>query len=90
LGRLSEDQVWTRLAGLRGWQLRDGRIWKQYVFDAFGAAIAFVNRVASLAESADHHPDILVEYDKVTLTLSSHDVGGLSERDFSLALAIDA
>jgi 4a-hydroxytetrahydrobiopterin dehydratase len=90
LGKLSEDQVQKRLASLRGWQLRDDRIWKQYPCGGFAPAIAFVNRIAALAETADHHPDILVEYDKVTLTLSSHDVGGLSERDFSLALAIDA
>ena len=52
--------------------------------------MAFVNRVAELAEAADHHPDILIQYSKVTLTLSSHDAGGLTERDFSLALSIDA
>ena len=52
--------------------------------------MAFVNRVAELANAADHHPDILINYDRVTLTLSSHDSGGLTERDFKLAAAIDA
>ena len=47
--------------------------------------MAFVNRVAALAEAADHHPDIDIRYSKVTLTLSTHDAGGLTERDFSLA-----
>jgi 4a-hydroxytetrahydrobiopterin dehydratase len=52
--------------------------------------MAFANRVAALAEEANHHPDILIEYDTVTLTLSSHDVGGLTERDFRLAARIQA
>jgi 4a-hydroxytetrahydrobiopterin dehydratase len=52
--------------------------------------MAFVNRVAELANAADHHPDILIRYDHVVLTLSSHDSGGLTERDFKLAAAIDA
>jgi 4a-hydroxytetrahydrobiopterin dehydratase len=51
---------------------------------------ARLNRVASLADTADHHPDILVRYSKVTLTLSSHDAGGLTERDFDLATQIDS
>jgi 4a-hydroxytetrahydrobiopterin dehydratase len=52
--------------------------------------MAFANRVASMAEAQDHHPDILVQYSKVTLTTSSHDVGGLTARDFKLARVIDA
>ena len=87
--RLTDDEVRTRLAGLSGWERAGSAIRRQYKFDSFKSAMAFANRVAALAEEADHHPDILVEYDKVTLTLTSHDSGGLTERDFKLARKID-
>jgi 4a-hydroxytetrahydrobiopterin dehydratase len=88
--RLTDDQARERVAALDGWELRGKDIRKQCRFAAFKDAIAFVNRVAALAEQADHHPDFLVEYDRVTLTLTSHDSGGLTERDFRLARKIDA
>ena len=87
---LSDQDARTRLAALTGWEIDGDRLRKRYTFDSFMAAIAFVNRVAALAEAADHHPDILIEYRKVTLTLTTHDEGGLSARDFSLAARIDA
>ncbi len=88
--RLSDDDARARLAGLSGWRIEDGRLRKRYTFDSFALAIAFVDRVARLADAADHHPDILVEYRHVTLTLTTHDAGGLTEGDFSLAAQIDA
>ena len=87
---LSDQDARTRLAALTGWEIDGDRLRKRYTLDSFMAAIAFVNRVAALAEAADHHPDILVEYRHVTLTLTTHDEGGLSARDFSLAASIDA
>lgn len=87
--RLSDDQVRERVATLDGWELVGPAIRKPYKLDGFKAAMAFVNRVAALAEEMDHHPDFLIEYDRVTLTLSSHDSGGLTERDFRLARKID-
>jgi 4a-hydroxytetrahydrobiopterin dehydratase len=87
---LSDDEARKRLAGLPGWELQGREIRRTYAFDGFKAAMAFVNRVADLAEAADHHPDILVQYSKVTLALTSHDTGGLTERDFRLAAKIDA
>jgi 4a-hydroxytetrahydrobiopterin dehydratase len=87
---LSDQDARTRLATLTGWEIDGDRLRKRYTLDSFKAAIAFVNRVAALAETADHHPDILVEYKRVTLTLTTHDEGGLSARDFSLAARIDA
>lgn len=78
------------LAGLPGWQLGEGRISRSYDLAGFGEAIAFVERVARIAEAADHHPDILIRYARVTLTLSTHDAGGLTARDFDLARRIDA
>ena len=88
--RLSDDEVREQLRGRPGWELVEGRIRKQYELPGFREAMAFVNRVAELAEAADHHPDILIEYRKVTLTLTSHDSGGLTARDFKLAAQIDA
>lgn len=88
--RLSDAEARTRLARLVGWTMDGDRLRKQYELGSFAAAIAFVNRVAALADAADHHPDILVEYRKVTLTLTTHDAGGLSGRDFALAEKIDA
>ena len=87
--RLTDDQARERAAALDGWELRAKDIRKAYKFEGFKDAMAFVNRVASLAEQVDHHPDILIEYDRVTLTLTSHDSGGLTERDFRLARKID-
>jgi 4a-hydroxytetrahydrobiopterin dehydratase len=90
MARLSDEEARQRLSPLKGWEIDGDRLRKQYTFDTFPAAIAFVGRVAELAEAADHHPDILIEYRKVTLTLTTHDEGGLSARDFSLAARIDA
>jgi 4a-hydroxytetrahydrobiopterin dehydratase len=88
--RLGEAEVDERLAGVPGWERAGDAIRRRYAFKDFKESMAFVNRVAELAERADHHPDLLIEYSKVTLTLSTHDVGGLSESDFALARAIDA
>jgi 4a-hydroxytetrahydrobiopterin dehydratase len=90
VARLTDDQARGRAAALDGWELAGNAIRKQYKFDGFKSAMAFVNRVAALAEEVDHHPDFLIEYDRVTLTLTSHDSGGLTERDFRLARKIDA
>lgn len=86
----SEEQVQAGLAELDGWELRDGRLRKQYTFRTFLRAIAFVNSVAYLAEGAGHHPDITINYNKVTLRIITHSAGALTDRDFSLAKDIDA
>jgi len=87
---MPEAEVDRRLTSLPGWE-RDGQqIRKEYSFGSYMDGIAFVNRVAGLAEKMDHHPDMLVGYRRVTLTLSSHDAGGLTARDLKLAAAIDA
>ena len=90
MARLSDAEARTRLAALTGWEIDGDRLRKRYTHATFPAAIAFVNRVAEMAEAADHHPDILIESRHVTLTLTTHDEGGLSARDFSLAARIDA
>jgi 4a-hydroxytetrahydrobiopterin dehydratase len=85
----TEEQIAAGLAQLSGWELHNGRLRKSYTFRTFLRALAFVNSVAYLAEGAGHHPDITINYNKVTLRLTTHSEGGLTERDFSLATDID-
>ena len=66
------------------------RIEREFTFSGFPAAIAFVNKVAEIAEQEDHHPDIHINYDTVRITLSTHSAHGLSKKDFALAAKIDA
>lgn len=86
---LSREEVSRRLAALSGWQLKGTTIEKKFRFVSFREAIAFVNRVADLAELEDHHPDILIHYREVTLVLWTHVAGGLTERDFKLAADVE-
>ncbi len=85
----SAERVQTALAELGGWELREDRLRKQYTFRTFLRAIAFVNSVVYLSEAAGHHPDITINYNRVTLRLTTHSEGALTDRDFSLARAID-
>ena len=88
--KLTDAQVQEGLKNLQGWELRDGAITKIYKFPGFKEALGFVNRVAGLAESKDHHPDILIQYNKVCLTLSTHSAKGLTEKDLALARLINS
>jgi 4a-hydroxytetrahydrobiopterin dehydratase len=90
MGRLSDDEIREGLASLAGWERLGDALCRQYPFPGFKEAMRFANRVATIAEELNHHPDILIEYDTVTLTLSSHDAGGITERDLRLATRIDA
>ncbi|HET6466434.1 MAG TPA: 4a-hydroxytetrahydrobiopterin dehydratase [Nitrospiria bacterium] len=87
--KLSSGEIQNKLKALNGWQWSDNAIKKQYVFESFMPAIRFVNRVAELAEAVDHHPDITINYRKVTMGLSTHSAGGLTQKDFALAEKID-
>ncbi|MFQ6019167.1 MAG: 4a-hydroxytetrahydrobiopterin dehydratase [Dehalococcoidia bacterium] len=87
---LSEAEVQASLKELPGWEIRDGRLRRQYTFRTFLRAVAFVNSVGYLAESAGHHPDITINYNRVTLRLITHSEGALTDRDFALAKEIDA
>ena len=89
MAKLTPPQISNGLQTLSGWTQNGDAIGKQYVFDDFAAAMTFVNRVAELAEEADHHPDIDIRYSKVTLVLSTHDSGGITEKDFALAAEAD-
>jgi 4a-hydroxytetrahydrobiopterin dehydratase len=90
MAKLPPEEIKNRLASLSGWQLADNAIKKQLKFNDFMSAIAFVNRVAVEAEAIDHHPDITINYTRVTMALSTHSAGGITEKDFALAQQIDS
>lgn len=89
MSALSHSDLTQRLSATPAWKLQDGAITRTLSFPDFVAAMTFVNRVAEAAESAGHHPDIDIRYNKVTLVLSTHDAGGITEKDFQLASEID-
>ena len=86
---LTPEDVSRLLAEVDGWEGRDGKIHKRLRFGDFAGAMAFVNRVAALAEAEGHHPDFCVHYNRVDLTIWTHAIGGLSENDFILAAKVD-
>jgi 4a-hydroxytetrahydrobiopterin dehydratase len=85
---LTDDQITAELSEAPGWTLEDGQITRTVQRKDFKDAIIFVGGVAFLAERANHHPDILIQWNKVTLTLSTHSAGGLTAADFNLARLI--
>jgi 4a-hydroxytetrahydrobiopterin dehydratase len=87
--KLTRTEAQERLKTLTGWALEGDAIRKQFTFAGFPEAIAFVNRLAPKAEAADHHPDILINYKRVTLTYSTHSEGGLTAKDFEGASVAD-
>ena len=89
LTKLSEEEINASLERAPEWSAVSEAIQRTYHFADFVASMIFVNRVAEAAESTQHHPDILVRYDKVTLTLATHDAGGITEKDFALAAQAD-
>ena len=90
MSRLDEAGVAAGLRRTPGWERTGAEITRAYRFRDFREALAFVNRVGDLAERAGHHPDIDIRYNTVTLALTTHDAGGLTQKDFDLAHAIDA
>ncbi|MCK4873554.1 MAG: 4a-hydroxytetrahydrobiopterin dehydratase [Phycisphaerales bacterium] len=88
--KLTDGEVETRLADLDGWSEMNGSIQRTYNFDDFVASMSFVNKISELAERIGHHPDILIRFGKVTLTLTTHDATGVTEQDFQFAADADA
>jgi 4a-hydroxytetrahydrobiopterin dehydratase len=80
---IGEPEAQQRLKALAGWELDGTSIARKYTFDGFTGALAFVVRLGFDAEAADHHPDILINYKRVTLTYTTHSEGGLTEKDFA-------
>ena len=87
--KFSASDVKKALATMPDWKKKGATIARTYSFKDFPAAIKFINAVAKLAEQAWHHPDIDIRWNKVTLTLTTHDAGGLTKKDFALAGKFD-
>jgi 4a-hydroxytetrahydrobiopterin dehydratase len=87
---LTEDEIAGRLGGVPGWSRQGSSIVTTVTQSDFRGALLFTGAVAYVAEQANHHPDILIEWNKVTLTLSTHSAGGLTAADFDLAAKISA
>jgi 4a-hydroxytetrahydrobiopterin dehydratase len=87
--KLPQAELDRALRELPRWTVKDGAITKTFKHDSFAEAIVFVNAVANLAELANHHPDIDIRYTKVTISLTTHDQGGITEKDVNLARSIE-
>ena len=88
--KLEATEIAAKLAELSDWSHNGDQIERKLTFPSFMDAIAFINRIAELADAADHHPEIFNVYDRVELVLTTHDASGLTEKDFKLAAQIDA
>jgi 4a-hydroxytetrahydrobiopterin dehydratase len=88
--KLSEDDLRSLLSELPDWRLEQERLVRHWKFKDFVEAMAFVNRVAEVAEAAGHHPDIDIRYNRVQLALVSHDAGGITARDAAMARRLTA
>ncbi len=82
---LTAENIEARLRNLPGWRVEAGELVRTFQFADFRAALRFVNNVGELAEQAGHHPDIDIRYNRVRLALTTHDAGGLTDKDFELA-----
>ena len=87
--KLNSESIRGWLRAREGWKRRSNQLVKEFDFPSFRDSIVFVNRVATLADEVDHHPDIDIRFDKVSITLSTHDAGGITEKDLDLAEQID-
>lgn len=88
MAKLTEKEIQEKVPTLPGWQYEAGALVHDYAFADFAAAFAFVVRLALLAEKANHHPDIDIRYNKLRVVLVSHDAGGVTGRDMSMAAEI--
>jgi 4a-hydroxytetrahydrobiopterin dehydratase len=91
MATLSPDDVAARLARLPGWNIQDGLLTKTYQVRSFAHGVLFIGAIGQLAEAANHHPDLsLHAYNRVTVRLMTHSAGGLTEKDFDLAAALES
>ncbi len=88
--KYSNIEIQAAIKTLNNWILNEDKIEKQFQFKDFSEALAFIVRIGVLAEKQNHHPELYNVYNKVTIALTTHDVNGLSDKDFLLATAIDA
>ncbi len=89
MAKLTDEEITTALASLPGWSRNGETLTKIYTFATFPQGIGFVDRVALVAEELGHHPDITINYNRITMALSTHDAGGVTEKDVALAHRIE-
>ncbi|RJP61093.1 MAG: 4a-hydroxytetrahydrobiopterin dehydratase [Ignavibacteriales bacterium] len=90
MNKLTEEEILSKLQKLSGWNYTGKSIQKEFKLENFISAVNFINKIAEVAERIDHHPDInLHSYNKVTITLTTHSKGGVTENDFKLAESIE-
>ena len=89
MARLSHEEIERELKTLNGWRLEGDEITRQFTFAGFPEAVGFVNRLVPGAEAQDHHPDIQINYRRVTLVYTTHSEGGLTQKDFEGARMAD-
>jgi 4a-hydroxytetrahydrobiopterin dehydratase len=82
---LTPAEIKETMQTIPGWTLQDGKLTRDWTFKDFVQAMEFVNKIATLAEAAGHHPDIDIRYNNVRLSLVSHDAGGITQRDANMA-----
>jgi 4a-hydroxytetrahydrobiopterin dehydratase len=87
---LGNDEIAAGLAGLPGWKHHGGAITKRFTHDDFLGSIMFVNRITGAAEAVNHHPDLAISWNTVTVTLATHSEGGVTDADLALAARIEA
>lgn len=87
--KMNDSEIQRALEGVPEWRQSGAQIERTFVFKDFVASMKFVNAVAEYAERAQHHPDVLIRWNKVTVSVSTHDCGGISAKDFELAKAAD-
>ena len=87
--KLNDESIEGWLEGRSGWKRKDDTLVKDFNFNSFGESIVFVNRLASLADEHNHHPDINIRYGRIRVTLTAHDAGGLTQEDLAMAERID-
>ena len=88
MAKLSDEQVTEALADLEGWSRDGDKIAREFQFRDFIAALGFITQVGVLAEKANHHPELSNVYNRVTIALTTHDEGGITEKDIALAAAV--
>jgi 4a-hydroxytetrahydrobiopterin dehydratase len=88
--KLTDEEIDAALSGLPGWSLDGAAIGKEFTFKGFTAAVSFVGRLVEPANAAGHHPDLEIHFNRVVVSLTTHDEGGVTDRDLVLARTIES
>ena len=88
--KLTAEEILSRLAELNYWKVVDGKLLKRFTFTNFAESLEFINKIGAIAETHDHHPDINFGWGYAEIFITTHDAGGITEKDFALAKEIDA